>query len=140
MENLDSRVTRLEDKLDSLSAKVEQHTQTLELHTQTLEQHTQTLEQHTQTLAQHTEKLDRIEARQARTDDLISHLIQSVNTTFERFERQIIAHIDMRYESLRSDMRAFKDELADHGRRIPALEATAESQDRRLGILERRVS
>lgn len=160
MENLDKRLARVESrldqhsakhdehtaKLDDLSAKIDGHTAILDEHSAKLDEHTAILEEHTVKLNEHSAKLDRIEARQLRQDDLLSDLIKGMNVSYERMDRferlieQVFVHIDLRFETLRSDMRAFKDELADHGRRIPALEQTTAQHGKQQKALSKKVS
>ena len=136
MEHSDGRLDEVEVRLGRVEVRLDEHTSILN-------EHTSILNEHSSTLNRHTEAFERIEARQGRQDDMMSYMMKTFDAIFARFdrsEREILAHIDMRYESLRSDMRAFKEELADHGRRIPALEQTTEQQGKQQKALSKRVS
>ena len=85
-------------------------------------------ERHDERLDKSDSRFDRIEARLERHDDLLTTMVKMM-TQFERTQsehsrrfEQLDAKIDLRFEQMQSDFRAFKEVLLDHGQRINALE------------------
>lgn len=76
----------------------------------------------------HDARFGQVEAKLERHEDLLTTMV-GVVTRMERTQdqhtkkfEQLDAKIDLRFEQMQSDFRAFKEVLLDHSRRIQALE------------------
>ena len=77
------------------------------------------------------ERVERVEGKLERHDELLSSMVLLL-TRLERTQEQhskkfeqLDAKIDLRFEQLQSDFRAFKEVLTDHRQRIQACEQRA---------------
>jgi len=108
-------------RFDRIEAKLEEHDRKFE----GIEA---TLEDHGQMLGEHGQKLDRIELRMGRTDELLIDMMKYMNGLSDRVDGlsdRIERHFQIAMEASRSDFRVLAELLRDHSGRIAALEARA---------------